>query len=130
MSKKRSKDEIEASTIRWTESIRAFSSIVNKGIIWVGIVFCVFYFSQAISTLAGHTTNANILLSIITDLKANQWFGYVIGGSGIIYGGIQHKLRKKNISRLSGRVNYLEKVIDPNKGTSALTSSGETPENA
>ena len=126
MPKKRSRDEIESSTVKWTETVKALSQIINKGIIWAGIVLCVFFFSQALISFAGQKTDANIVLSFLTDLKANQWFGYIVGGTGIGYGAFQHNLRKKNITRLAGRIDYLEKGIDVEKGTSALAYNGET----
>jgi hypothetical protein len=126
MARKKSREEIESGTIKWTETVKAISSIINSGIIWVGIVFCVFYLSQALISFAGQQTNANILISLIADLKANQWFGYIVGGTGIGYGALQHNLRKKNITRLAGRVDYFEKGIDPQKGSSALAANGET----
>lgn len=83
--------------------------------------------TRSIGYLSGKETSSEFFIKIITDLKMNQWFGYVFGLSGTTYGLQQRGLRRKEIARLAPRADVLEKQIDPRKESSYLSSTGTTP---
>jgi len=121
---KRTREEIEESIIKFNSLTKLIAQILLAVIKWGGIVLVCRYGYLAIISLAGKTTIANILVSIITDLKMNQWFGLVFGSGGVSYGIVQKRLRKKEIKRLATRCDFLEKKIDPDKTSSGLTIQG------
>lgn len=121
---KRTKEEIEESIIKFNSLTKVIAQILLAAIKWVGIILVCRYGYLAIVSLAGKTTIANILVSIITDLKMNQWFGLVFGTGGVSYGIVQKNLRKKEIRRLATRCDLLEKKVDPEKASSGLTHHG------
>jgi hypothetical protein len=122
---KKSRDEIEASVARFTEIVRSITSIIQLSVKGIIILGCFFFIYKSISSLAGLDTNANIVLQVLTDLKANQWFGYVVGGGGLVYGIRERRLRQRNIKRMAERTDKLEKAIDPQKNSSYLSMVGE-----
>lgn len=126
MAKKRTREEIEAGTTKFTEVVRAISKVINQGILWVGIVFCVYFIANGLAAYAGKTSSANMFFSVITDLRANEWFGLLFGGGGVGYGLLQRNAKKKVIREKSERINLLERQIDTGKQTSALTPEGES----
>jgi hypothetical protein len=102
---------------------------VISGVVKYGCVFgCVYFFSDAIKHFAGTNTEANVLMNIITNLKMNQWFGYVVGGGGLVYGGIRNKQLKNTRKEHAEYMKKLELTIDPRKQSSRLNLFGETNE--
>ncbi|MDR3570274.1 MAG: hypothetical protein P4L43_19805 [Syntrophobacteraceae bacterium] len=93
---------------------------------WVGIGAVAFFAYKSIEVLAGKTTSSNIVFSVLTNLKANQYFGLIFGGGGIFYGYKQKELRKKTVERLQSRIQVFEKYIDIRRSSSTLTSAGDT----
>jgi hypothetical protein len=88
-----------------------------------------YFFFDSLKELAGKTTIASVLIKLVTDLKMNQWFGYVVGGGGLIYGAIRHRQTKKTRKNFDEHIKKLELMIDPDRQSSRLNSFGETNEN-
>lgn len=95
---------------------------------WSAICFIAWRASVALEALAGKRTLAELGLFLLADLKANSAFSHLVsilfGGSGIVYGYRERKLRRRDIRRLGSRVVELEKVIDPGRSSSGLTAEG------
>lgn len=72
------------------------------------------------------TADIDILYQLATDLSADKWVAYILGGGGIIYGIRKRKLRKEYIERMSGRIESLEKRVDPGRSSSGLPETGDT----
>lgn len=51
-----------------------------------------------------------------------------IGIIGIVYGHRQASLRKSTVERLTAQITILEKIVDPGRSSSQLTTRGETSE--
>ena len=50
----------------------------------------------------------------------------ILSVSGWIFGVFQMKLRRKDIKRLSEKNDRLEKIVNPNKASSYITTEGRT----
>jgi len=85
-----------------------------------------FFAYGAIAVLAGKQTFAQIGIKLLGDIKIANSIGYVVGGSGIIYGRRQKKLKEDVILKLAPRIKELETEIDPKRSSSGLTERGRT----
>jgi hypothetical protein len=88
----------------------------------------VYFLFDAVKTFSGETTVANILLKLVTDLKINQWFGYMVGGGGLLYGGMRNRQLKRTRKDHADHIRQLELLIDPKRQSSRLNPFGETHE--
>jgi hypothetical protein len=120
------KNEIEASLVKSVNIINAVVKLGKTLIIVGGIVAIAYFTMNTIKILAGKTTIADIMFSFLADLKINQWLAYMVGGSGVLYGTVQSKLKAKTTKRFARRINELETQINPNKLSSNLTLEGKT----
>lgn len=102
--------------------LTAWQHFVKWGVYGI-IAWCV---KVSIESLAGEATSSNIVLSLITDFKANQFFPYLFGGAAGAYGLAQQREKKKTVFRLHSRVKELETKIDPTRTSSGLTETGDT----
>ena len=79
---------------------------------------------------SGKTTIAEVTLA----LKATGWqgltasLGVAVGAAGLVYGHVQGRLRRITVMHLGSRIRELETARDPNRSSSGLTESGETPQ--
>jgi len=94
---------------------------------WGTVAFLGFMAYRSVSVLAGMTTSANIGVRLFGNLMVNRGIVALLTGSGWAFGLAQRSLRRKNIERLVPLKNDLEKVIDPKRTSSNLTSKGTTP---
>lgn len=124
--KTRAQLELENKLLRSDRVAQGIASVARELVRWVGIGTVAFFAYKSIVVLAGKTTSSNIVFSLLTDLKANQYFGLIFGGGGILYGYKQKKLRKKTVERLQSRIQVFEKDIDDRRSSSTLTSTGDT----
>jgi hypothetical protein len=111
-------------------AITALPSIANTAIkygTFLGIAYCTYL---TVDSLAGKTTLANIVFSLLTDMKVSEGvayaFGAFFGGGGIAYGEVQRRLRRKVLRDQAHRAALREQVIDPNRSSSNLTPPGDT----
>ncbi|OLE76904.1 hypothetical protein AUG19_01880 [archaeon 13_1_20CM_2_54_9] len=94
---------------------------------WGTVAFLGYMAYRSVSALAGVTTSANIGVRLFGNLMVNRGIVALLAGSGWAFGLAQRSLRRKNIERLVPLKNDLEKVIDPKRTSSNLTSRGTTP---
>lgn len=111
---------------RVTRITEAIVSVFTTAIKWGGLTAIFYFCADTIQALAGKETISNIALSLVTDLKANQYFSYLFGASGVAYGLAQQRSKKNTIERLQSRKKELEKKIDPGRKSSKLTKRGDT----
>jgi hypothetical protein len=90
------------------------------------VIIVTYWLRDVLLAYAGQTTNANVALSLITDLKIDRILPYVVAGGGIAYGRQQRRLRQSNIKRLTERPQELERAIDPGRTSSGLAPDGTT----
>lgn len=126
--KKPSRSELEAElkVLRRQRSGGAIASVMNNLIRWAGTVAIAGFVYMSIASLAGQTTNADIGVTVIGNIKLSEVFAFLFGGGGIVYGLRQRALRKSTIERLQDRIKKLEAARDPNRTSSGLTSRGDT----
>jgi hypothetical protein len=104
---------------------------VRLAVPWGFGALIAFFAYLSISILAGRYTFAQIGVSVFGNLKISESISYVSGLTGVLYGLKERRLRRKNIQRLSGQIQKLEKLIHPNRSSSDLTVQGTTrPEDA
>lgn len=125
-SKTKAQLELENKLLRSDRTAQGVASVLRELIRWGGIALVAFFTYRSVDCLAGKVTSSNILFSVLTDLKANQYFGLLFGGGGIYYGYKQKKLRKDTVERLQSRIQVFEKYIDDRRSSSKLTSKGNT----
>jgi hypothetical protein len=111
---------------RTTSIASVFNTLIKYGTA-LGIAYCTYL---TVDSLAGKTTLANVVLSLLTDMKVNEGvayaFGIFFGGGGLAYGEVQRRLRRKVSRDQAHRAALREKNIDPNRSSSNLTPPGDT----
>ncbi len=80
----------------------------------------------AIAVLAGKHTFAQIGVRFLGDIRIANSIGYVVGGTGLLYGWRQKKLKEDTIQKFAPRIRDLETAIDPQRSSSGLTERGRT----
>jgi len=88
--------------------------------------FVAYMFALCADSLAGKSTNANILVNLAGKFEASLLLSWGVGVGGVLYGRGQRKLRKSTTERLTQRIVELEQGIDPNRSSSKLTKTGDT----
>lgn len=76
--------------------------------------------------VAGKSTEFNMILKAIVDLKADRAFAYLFGAGGVGWAVVERKFRKKKTAALTARAAKAEKMLDPKRSSSGLPSSGDT----
>lgn len=76
--------------------------------------------------LAGKTTDANIVMTLLNRSQFGLSVSFLFGGGGVLYGYAQQKLRESTVKRLHQRIASMEKEVDPARTSSHLTSTGKT----
>jgi hypothetical protein len=93
---------------------------------WGAIVLLGRYAYLSIAALAGQKTLADIVVRFLGNLTVSNSIAYILAGGGLAYGVGQHQLRRRNIRRIVGNKNDLEKILDRKRTSSELTDSGKT----
>lgn len=109
---------------------RLLTTILWLGWAWIGFL--------AIDSLAGKITYANISIQGSIQEACDQAISYtgawilllaiIVGIFGMVYGRRQASLRKSTVERLTAQITILEKIVDPGRSSSQLTTRGETAE--
>lgn len=89
------------------------------------VFYCLF---DAVKYFVGSETNANILISLIADIKVSQWIPIVFGLGGFAFGTIKHIQLKYTRKRHSEYIRKLEFKFDSARQNSRLNEYGETHE--
>jgi len=93
---------------------------------WGSLVAIAFFSREAISSLAGHYTFADIGIKFLGKLSFTQSIQYGLIGGLSFWGIRERKLRQSTIARLAPRIEQLEKLIDARRTSSRLTLKGTT----
>lgn len=130
-SKKPSRAQLEAElrVMRRQRTGGALASVLNNLIRWAGVVGIAGFTYLSIDSLAGQTTDADIGVTLIGNIKLSEVFAFLFGGGGVFYGLRQRTLRKSTIERLQNRIRKLEESKDPSRTSSGLTQRGDTHPN-
>lgn len=88
------------------------------------------YLFLSIRELAGRQTNADILVKAYADLRANKPIAVILSwlltASATAWGFGERRARKRVIERLHPKAIDRQMARDPNRGTSGITSRGDT----
>jgi hypothetical protein len=96
---------------------------------WGAACFIAYCFLLAVQALAGRQTDANLNLGVrvLGNVAVNRGVISLLTASGWVYGLGQRAMRRRHIKRHTEDKNKLERVIDPNRTSSNLTTKGTTP---
>lgn len=129
---KRTAAELRAENqmLRRTRQVQGAVSVINNLIRWGGALGIARYVYLGVVALAGHTTMADIGVKFVANVQVGQALAqalaWIFGGSGVMYGLRQRKVRRDAIGRLSPGHVERERTIDPKRSSSQLTERGET----
>ena len=101
-------------------------STIQYGIMWLSLLGIAGFFYLTVKSLAGTYTFADIGIKVIGDFKVSEALSYLFGVGGVGYGLRERKLRRQTTERLTERNVTLEKLIDPTRTSSHLTTRGTT----
>ena len=126
--KKKSLEVLEAENrlLRQTASSQAWAAVVISFFKFTTISILGICAYLSIDSLAGKMTMAQVVISFLGQMTVSKSVAYILGFGGILFGVYERRLRKKTLAHLHPRVKELEKLIDPRRSTSTLTTEGET----
>jgi len=110
----------------WLNSINGAVSVLRGAFPWVAVIFLGAYARDVLVAFAGHDTNAEVGLKLIASIKLDRWLAYIVAVMGGSYGLRQRHLRRKAIERTTERPIELERLMDPGRTSSKLTTQGTT----
>lgn len=113
---------------------KAVTRVGRAAVFWAGLGFCVYWGAQALIEWSGQATVAELRLA----LSGSGWrdvvvliavlFGVGVGASGLAYGRQRARLMRETVRRFGGPKKARETALDPQRSSSGLTRSGETPD--
>jgi len=109
----------------WSKAI----DLAGLSVKWGAIAFCAYQLPKIIEPMAGKTTSASFLLSMIQPDKIDSDFTWVWPTATFLVGiwaAIERILRYRKVRYLTDRISKLEQHIDPKRSSSGLAASGAT----
>ncbi len=110
--------ELELQTTRGMARDHEIAATIRTAIQWAGVVFSAWLFARGLASLAGQTTEANILVKLLGDFRVSQGLAWIFGASGIGYGVLRDRQYRKKGKRLGDRIKELEESIDRGRSSS------------
>lgn len=122
------KSDAELRHERWVLGLNKGFDTAKQLIKWGGIVWVASYARDAITSLAGQTTLADIAVSVLVSASTREKIAYPLVVLALIWGWCERKLRRDKIKVMSRRIGHLESQLDLGRSSSQLTTTGETRE--
>ena len=91
-----------------------------------GICYCAWVLSDALKAFAGKQSVANLNFGLFADIRFAYTISMAVGATGAGLYLRERGLHRKTRERLAARNTDLEKILDPNRASSLLTSLGLT----
>jgi hypothetical protein len=91
-----------------------------------GACYCVWVIADALKAFAGRQSNANLHFALFADIRFAYTVSVAVGITGAGLYLRERHLHRKTRERLATRITELEKVVDPSRTSSLLTSLGMT----
>ena len=113
-------------TKRLVVTVDAVTRVVCAIIDCAKLVLPFVFLYYCVRELAGKSTQMDMVVKAVTDLKADQAFAYLFGIGGVGWGIAERKFRKRKTAALASRAAKAEKMLDSKRSSSGLPSSGET----
>ena len=142
--KKKTRAELAAENkvLKWHGFGTNVTKIIHDLIKYGVLAFLIYTAGDAVHSLAGKKTDADIKLKADASLSLSGndgktdegfspyflpgLFGLIFGILGIVYGRKQERLRKDVIEKFQGYKKDQELLIDPRRSSSRITKRGET----
>lgn len=83
------------------------------------------FFYLCVVELAGHETVVNVVINYMA--KGNNIFPWALAGGTTVWAYSERRLRQIKTQRMSDHVKEIEKRLDPERTSSGLTPTGQTP---
>lgn len=93
---------------------------------WGGLLGIAYFMYCSVRVLSGQSTFADIGIRLLGNLRVSEAAAWLLGGSGILYGSRERRLRLQANETLGKRVSDLEGEIDAKRSSSKLTTKGQT----
>jgi len=121
MARSKTKAELEAEIrfLRKQSRHEALTAIATQLVKWGGLSFIAWATYLSIAVLAGRSTQARILVSVLGDIRFTQTVSWALAVGGTSYGVAQARLRKRTEKRLGNRVKELEQELDAHRSSSS-----------
>ena len=107
--------------------------LLSATIKYGALVWIAYFASESVGYLAGSQTEARFEATVsvaVQYLRSGTGelvlLCLVLAATGIAYGVVQKRLRRRAVSHLTSRVRELEMRLDPNRTSSELTLDGRT----
>ena len=135
MAKQKSREDLqrELDFLKTRRLVDGFAALANNLIRWSGAVTIVYFgITRPIEALAGKATWADIAVLVRAQLEKGDGKTWALVGSWVLtalavaYGWFQRKLRRDTVEQLQGRIQALEKSVNPSRTSSTLTPRGDT----
>jgi hypothetical protein len=109
-----------------SRGIDGLAALGRTGLVVLAVIFLGFYAKEVLVAFAGKETAATLALSLVANLQADRWFAYLVGAGGLGYGVVERQLRRRNIKRMTGHSEEVEKRLHSARTSSGLTPQGKT----
>lgn len=86
--------------------------------------YFVYVLKEMVASVAGHSTDVALNLAFLGDLKFTA--SVTLAGAACGWAVLERYLRLRKVAYMQGRIQSLEKSIDPNRTSSRLTTKGTT----
>ena len=106
--------------------IEQFGSTARTFIRCALLAWVAYETKESISLLAGEQTSANIAVNFLSSISVNVGLAWGVAAASMGYGYHERKLRKRTVQSLAKRKGDLERLIDPRRSSSGLTTTGDT----
>lgn len=113
-------------TLQREKTATGWVSVLRTLVKTIGWVAVAYFAKESIVAFAGVKTFAELKGAFLADVRVSEWAAWLLV---VLFGGYglrQKKLRGRTIERLSRRNAELEALVDPNRTSSRLGTTGET----
>jgi len=104
---------------KWEAGL-SFGKTAVRTLGWVAVAYC---FQESVSSLAGKSTSA--IISTIFSFQADRWIAYSVAALASIGYVVERRSKTKTVKQLGSHIKELELLIDPDRSSSRLLSTGE-----
>jgi hypothetical protein len=96
-------------------------------LIWAGVVaYGIYVAGNTFKAFAGQTSIANFVVELAAHVNITIAISVSVSGVASVMWYLEHKRHRKTRERLTSRISQLEKILDPNRQSSRLTTEGTT----
>jgi hypothetical protein len=118
----------ENSGVRWfATQIFGLARQYGGTLIWAFVVvYLVKVVGETAQAFAGKSSNANFIVNLAAQMNVTVAISIVLTGVTSLMWILEHRRHRQTRERLTGRITELEKLLDPHRESSNLTTQGTT----